>query len=128
MLSGKVPLDELDDDRDILPAFARRGLTEPIPRFELPRQPMDPSVAYQIVPAYRMAPNAENLAVARIVVREGFSRDLAAELADDITTAIGRLAGGGRPGLARPPVAAKRKAARSRVSGTAPGAKTNAVC
>jgi glutamate decarboxylase len=81
-----------------------------------------------IVPAYRMAPNAENLAVARIVVREGFSRDLAAEFADDITAAIGRLAGGGRPGPAHPPVAAKRKAARSRVSGTTRGAKTNAVC
>lgn len=37
-----------------------------------------------VVPAYTMAPNAESIAVLRIVVREGFSRDMAEMLLDDI--------------------------------------------
>ena len=44
-----------------------------------------------IVPAYRMANDAESVAVLRIVVREGLSRDMAASLADDITIAMNHL-------------------------------------
>ena len=41
-----------------------------------------------IVPAYTMAPNAEDLAVLRVVVREGFSRDMADMLLDDLFRAV----------------------------------------
>jgi glutamate decarboxylase len=44
-----------------------------------------------VVPAYRMAPDAEAIAVLRIVVREGLSRDMAECLAADITAAIAHL-------------------------------------
>jgi glutamate decarboxylase len=40
------------------------------------------------VPAYTMPPEVEDLAVLRIVVREGFSRDLADMLLDDLRKAI----------------------------------------
>ena len=41
-----------------------------------------------IVPAYTMAPNAENVAVLRMVVREGLSRDMAQSLSEDVDTAV----------------------------------------
>jgi glutamate decarboxylase len=44
-----------------------------------------------IVPAYTMAPNAENIALLRVVVREGLSRDMANMLLDDIHRAIEEL-------------------------------------
>ncbi len=37
-----------------------------------------------IVPAYTLAPNAQDIAVLRVVVRENFSRDMADLLADDL--------------------------------------------
>jgi glutamate decarboxylase len=40
-----------------------------------------------VVPAYRMAADAESVAVLRIVVREGLSRDMADNLVTDIKTA-----------------------------------------
>lgn len=44
-----------------------------------------------VVPAYTMAPNAEQIAVLRVVVREGFSRDMAEMLLEDIRRAIKSL-------------------------------------
>jgi len=44
-----------------------------------------------IVPAYKMAPDAEDVAVMRVVVREGLSADMAAELVGDIRHAIDHL-------------------------------------
>lgn len=44
-----------------------------------------------IVPAYTLAPNAEHIAVLRVVVREGLSRDMAELLVDDLTRAIAYL-------------------------------------
>jgi len=44
-----------------------------------------------IVPAYTLAPNAEHIAVLRIVVREGLSRDMAELLVDDIHRTIEHL-------------------------------------
>jgi len=41
-----------------------------------------------LVPAYTMPPKRENLAVQRILVRRGFSRDLASLLLDDIRRAL----------------------------------------
>jgi glutamate decarboxylase len=43
------------------------------------------------VPAYTMPPNREDMAVLRIVVRNGFSRDMAAMLLDDIKRVVGKL-------------------------------------
>ena len=41
-----------------------------------------------IVPAYTMAPNAQDIAVLRVVVREGFSRDMADMLLADIRRCV----------------------------------------
>jgi glutamate decarboxylase len=50
------------------------------------------------VPAYRMPPDLEEMAVLRIVVRNGFGHDLAELLMDDLRRAVERLdAGGGAP-------------------------------
>ena len=44
-----------------------------------------------VVPAYRMAADAESIAVLRIVVREGLSRDMADALVSDLTEAVAHL-------------------------------------
>jgi glutamate decarboxylase len=44
-----------------------------------------------IVPAYRMAPDAEDVAVLRVVVREGLSMDMATQLVKDVAAAVTRL-------------------------------------
>jgi glutamate decarboxylase len=44
-----------------------------------------------VVPAYRMAADAESVAVLRIVVREGLSRDMGECLVADITAAVAHL-------------------------------------
>ncbi|HXR53842.1 MAG TPA: glutamate decarboxylase [Acidimicrobiales bacterium] len=49
MLSAKVPLDEMGDDRSIVPTYANRGLSQSVPRYEMPEQSMDPSAAYQLI-------------------------------------------------------------------------------
>ena len=46
-----------------------------------------------IVPAYTLPPDAEEVAVLRMVVKENFSRDMAEMLAADIDGAIARLGG-----------------------------------
>ncbi|CAI9084556.1 glutamate decarboxylase [Candidatus Methylacidiphilum fumarolicum] len=43
------------------------------------------------IPAYFMPPNAQNIAVMRIVIREGFSRDMADMLFKDIKTSVDEL-------------------------------------
>jgi glutamate decarboxylase len=48
-----------------------------------------------IVPAYHFAPDLDELAVLRIVVRHGFSRDLAELLLRDLSHVTERLEGGG---------------------------------
>jgi glutamate decarboxylase len=45
------------------------------------------------VPAYTMPPNREDVAVLRVVVRNGFSRDLASLFVDDLGRAVERLEG-----------------------------------
>ncbi|GGA65444.1 glutamate decarboxylase [Pseudoclavibacter endophyticus] len=49
------------------------------------------------VPAYTMPPDAETIAVLRIVVRDGFSRNLAERFLDDFRAAAMRLHDGVRP-------------------------------
>ena len=44
-----------------------------------------------IVPAYTMAPNAQDIAVLRVVLREGFTRDMADMLLADIARAVAHL-------------------------------------
>jgi len=44
-----------------------------------------------LVPAYTMPPDLEHVAVLRVVVRNGFSRDLARMLVDDLHWAVGRI-------------------------------------
>ena len=53
------------------------------------------------VPAYTMPPKVEDLAVLRIVVREGFSRDLADMLLKDLHAAIEHFES--QPGYKPPP-------------------------
>ncbi|MHB1775047.1 MAG: glutamate decarboxylase [Acidimicrobiales bacterium] len=89
-----------------------------------------------IVPAYRMAPDAEDVAVLRIVVREGLSRDMAGDLADDVERAVEHLRrrphaslDGGAPAGS----AVGRKATRARSGRAAPaqrgtGRKTRSPC
>jgi glutamate decarboxylase len=48
-----------------------------------------------IVPAYTLPPNAESVAVLRMVVKENFSRDMAEMLGADIETALAKT--GGKP-------------------------------
>jgi glutamate decarboxylase len=44
-----------------------------------------------IVPAYTLAPNAQDIAVLRVVVKESFSRDMAGLLADDLQGTVEHL-------------------------------------
>jgi glutamate decarboxylase len=104
-----------------------------------------------IVPAYRMAPDAEDVAVLRVVVREGLSNDMAAELVDDVRSALGHCrqaatavaAPGGEGTAPEVPRAARttrrripagspagRGGRRARVTPTepAPTRKTQAIC
>jgi glutamate decarboxylase len=48
-----------------------------------------------IVPAYTLPPNAESVAVLRMVVKENFSRDMAEMLGEDIERALAKI--GGKP-------------------------------
>jgi len=50
-----------------------------------------------IVPAYKMPPDLEHVSVLRIVVRNGFSRDMGRLLIADLGRAIERLESGGHP-------------------------------
>jgi glutamate decarboxylase len=43
------------------------------------------------VPAYTMPEGAEDITMLRVVVREGFSADMARALRDDMTTVLGQL-------------------------------------
>ncbi len=49
MLSQKVDLGELGDARAVTPTYARRGLTKPVPRYELPEEGMSPGDAYRLI-------------------------------------------------------------------------------
>ena len=49
MLSAKVPLDELGEDRSLVPTYANRGLCQSVPRYEMPVESMDPGAAYQLI-------------------------------------------------------------------------------
>jgi glutamate decarboxylase len=50
-----------------------------------------------IVPAYTLPPNAESVAVLRMVVKENFSRDMAEMLGEDIERALAKIDGKASP-------------------------------
>jgi len=50
-----------------------------------------------IVPAYTLPPNAESVAVLRMVVKENFSRDMAEMLGEDIDRALAKMGGAPSP-------------------------------
>lgn len=75
-----------------------------------------------IVPAYTLAPDATDVAVLRVVVREGLSRDMADLLVADLDRVVHELDG---PTIPRSP----EPAGPSRPGvGSAPPAKTRPVC
>ncbi|MGC8466433.1 MAG: glutamate decarboxylase [Acidimicrobiales bacterium] len=86
---------ELLSTADSLPVVCLRLVGEP--SFDV----FDLSAALRergwIVPAYTLAPNASDLSVLRIVVREGLGADLAASLVGDIRIAMENLDQGHRP-------------------------------
>ncbi|MGH9088033.1 MAG: pyridoxal-dependent decarboxylase, partial [Acidimicrobiales bacterium] len=49
MLSQKVDLGDPGASRPLTPTYARRGLSRPVPRYELPDESMDPSAAYRLI-------------------------------------------------------------------------------
>jgi glutamate decarboxylase len=69
-----------------------------------------------IVPAYTLAPNAQEIAVLRVVVRESFSRDMADLLADDLRHTVHLL-------QARGPVPSPARHARRPRIAAAAGAR-----
>jgi glutamate decarboxylase len=85
---------ELVSDGSELPVFAFR-LRDGVEGYSV----YDVSEAVRtrgwIVPAYPMPPDLENVHVLRVVVRNGFGRDLAHTFADDLARAVERLEGGG---------------------------------
>ena len=74
-----------------------------------------------IVPAYTLAPNAQDIAVLRVVVRENFSRDMADLLADDLRHTVRLLEthGTGHPGTGHHGVGSGH-ARRPRIKAAAP--------
>lgn len=80
---------DLVSSRDALPVVCFK--TKP----SVPYSVFDLSAALKgrgwIVPAYTLAPNAEDISVLRIVVREGLSQDMATNLIEDIKRAISQL-------------------------------------
>ena len=57
-----------------------------------------------IVPAYTMAPNAQQIAVLRVVVRENLSRDMADMLLGDVLRAVADLEASSLPSPQPPPI------------------------
>ena len=87
---------ELVSDGSELPVFAFR-LREGVENYSV----YDVSEAVRtrgwIVPAYPMPPDLQNVHVLRVVVRNGFGRDLARSFVDDLARAVERLeSDGGR--------------------------------
>jgi glutamate decarboxylase len=87
---------ELVSDASGIPAFAfklRDGLDYTV---------YDVSARMRVhgwqVPAYRLPPDLEDVAVLRVVVRNGFGRDLAARLVEHVREAVATLGAGRREG------------------------------
>jgi glutamate decarboxylase len=81
-----------------------------------------------VVPAYRMAADAESVAVLRIVVREGLSRDMAEALVADIATALEHLRHWPDSAISPASPASPSSAARPVKPRSKSAPKTKAVC
>ncbi len=91
-------------DDALSPAYADRLVDAPIPKDRLPDGEASPEAAYAAfhvsdelrrggwqVPAYTMPAGATDVAVPRVVVREGFSLDLADTQLGALGQAVARL-------------------------------------
>jgi len=88
-IAGLGPF-ELVSAGDGIPAFAFRISDAPYTVYDVSELLRSRG---WLVPAYRMPPALDDVAVLRVVVRNGFSRDLAAMLVDDLKRTIERLHG-----------------------------------
>jgi glutamate decarboxylase len=86
-IAGLAPF-QLVSHGDGIPAFAFRIGEAPFTVYEVSETLRSRG---WLVPAYRMPPALDEVAVLRVVVRNGFSRDLAELLLDDLTRTVGRL-------------------------------------
>jgi glutamate decarboxylase len=88
---------ELVSDGSDLPVFAFRAKDDVTDRFTV----YDVSARLRqrgwLVPAYRMPEGLEDMAVLRVVVRNGFSRELAVRLVDALRSAVDDLERAGVP-------------------------------
>lgn len=91
-IAGLGPYELLSDGSE-LPVFAFR-ITEDAGDFSVYDVSELLRIRGWIVPAYRMPPAIENMAVLRICVRNGFSRDLAGMLVEDLRHVTERCQGG----------------------------------
>jgi glutamate decarboxylase len=89
---------ELVSGGDGIPAFAFRIREAPFTVYDVSEVLRTRG---WLVPAYQMPPALEHMAVLRIVVRNGFSRDMAAMLVEDLKRAVSRLHGDHPVGGAR---------------------------
>ena len=87
-IAAMGPFELLSDGTDI-PVFAFR--TKPRTRFTVFEVSEKLRERGWQVPAYTMPADVEDVSVLRIVVREGFSRDMAAMLLDDLGRVVERL-------------------------------------
>jgi glutamate decarboxylase len=100
-IEGRAAFTTLSDGSGI-PAFAFR-LADGVEGYDVYDVSEALRVPGWIVPAYRMPPDLQDLTVLRIVVRNGFSRDLGRYLLRDLDAAVERLqhTGGAPAGAAR---------------------------
>jgi glutamate decarboxylase len=84
---------ELVSDGGELPVFAFR-LRDEVDAYTVFDLSETLRIKGWLVPAYHMPPALQDVAVLRIVVRNGFSRDLAEMLLDDLRWAVARLSRG----------------------------------
>jgi glutamate decarboxylase len=86
-IAGLAPF-ELVSNGDGIPAFAFRIAEAPFTVYEVSETLRSRG---WLVPAYRMPPALDEVAVLRVVVRNGFSWDLAGLLLEDLTRTVARL-------------------------------------
>jgi glutamate/tyrosine decarboxylase-like PLP-dependent enzyme len=78
MVHPKINLNQLSPEEAILtPTYASRALTSTIAKYTLFDLADKLRERGWLVPAYTMPKNREDLIVQRVVVKEGFSRDMA---------------------------------------------------
>ncbi len=82
---------ELLNESKYLPVVVVRTADRSLPAETLYRLSDLLRQAGWIVPAYPLPPDAQEVHVLRMVVKENFSRDMAEKLADDVEKAIGQL-------------------------------------